>query len=196
MEMTDFKFIIGILIFTAGMVHGYYGVQKTRRESRAVSRRNLIERILILSVFMVWVILTAFYLFSSLLDYLTLHFSVWLRWIGIFTLFAGDTLLVLAHFALGKNWSLNPEIRDEHTLVVDGIYRFIRHPMYTAYVLIGIGFLLSSANLLVSFLFILPIAALSWFRIGTEEKMMSERFGNEYQEYAKRTGRFLPKIRL
>ena len=34
---------------------------------------------------------------------------------------------------LGRNWSITLEIRDSHRLVTDGLYRYVRHPMYTSF---------------------------------------------------------------
>jgi len=194
MDIVGFKLIIGIMMILTILVHGHHGVRRTRRESQTISRRNRLERSLILAAFLVWAILTATYLLSPILDRFNSYLLAYLRWIGVFVLLMGDICLVLAHLALGKNWSLNPEIRDSHVLIINGVYKLIRHPMYTAYLMIGIGFLLSSANLLVGPIFLAPIIVVCWVRIGIEEKMMLEQFGDEYREYAQRTGSLLPKI--
>jgi protein-S-isoprenylcysteine O-methyltransferase Ste14 len=82
----------------------------------------------------------------------------------------------------------------EQTLIMSGPYQFIRHPIYTAFILILGSTLFISANWLIGFAWIgmtsLEIAS----RIGFEEGLMLEYFGDTYREYMKRTGQLLPKI--
>src|SRR5512136_320074 len=94
-----------------------------------------------------------------------------------------------SHRALGRNWSPFLEIRKGHVLVIEGPYRFIRHPMYAAIFLIGIGISLLSANWLVALAYMLPVTIMYLVRVADEEEMMIEQFGNEYREYMQRTGR-------
>ncbi len=95
---------------------------------------------------------------------------------------------------LGRNWSISVQLRDEHTLVTEGVYRFIRHPLYAAGFLTGIATAMMLHNW---------IAGLSWLaisipiyltRVDHEEQMMRDNFGQKYQEYINRTGRLLPRL--
>ncbi len=81
-----------------------------------------------------------------------------------------------------------------YALVTNGPYRFIRHPMYAAIFLIGIGISLHSANWIVALAYLLPVTGMYLFRISDEEEMMIEQFGDEYREYMRRTGRLVPKL--
>ena len=78
-------------------------------------------------------------------------------------------------------------------LVVKGLYRWVRHPMYTVLFGYFVGLALVSASWLIAFLTAASIVVL-YRRIGVEERMMSEQFGEEYEEYARRTGRLLPRL--
>ena len=78
-------------------------------------------------------------------------------------------------------------------LVTTGPYRYVRHPMYTALVTVGISLTLLSANLYFGLPFIALIVVVA-FRIRKEEEVMNETFGEEYIEYKKRTKRFIPYI--
>lgn len=137
-----------------------------------------------------------FYVLTSRINSFRLPFPAWLRWFGAGVIFAGDLLFVWSHRALGRNWSPFLEIRKDHTLVTEGPYRFIRHPMYAAIALIGIGVSFLSANLLVILAHMLSIISMYLVRVSDEEKMMAEQFGDEYREYVQNTGRLIPKLRI
>jgi protein-S-isoprenylcysteine O-methyltransferase Ste14 len=79
-------------------------------------------------------------------------------------------------------------------LVTSGPYRFIRHPIYTAFLLILGSTLLISANWLIGLAWISMTVLEVASRIGFEEQLMLEYFGDQYLEYSKRTGRLLPKF--
>ena len=66
----------------------------------------------------------------------TLPLPIWLRWIGISLGLISLPLLIWIHHTLGKYWSSILELREEHTLVTSGPYRWVRHPLYT--LLIGL----------------------------------------------------------
>lgn len=116
-----------------------------------------------------------------------------LRWSGAGL---GTVSLVLALWifrTIGKNITSTVETREEHELVTDGPYRWVRHPLYT----VGTSFFMS-----------LGIVAANWFmglaslvvlvmlliRLPKEEEKLIERFGDEYRAYMERTGRLLPRI--
>ena len=85
-------------------------------------------------------------------------------------------------------------IKSDHQLVTDGIYSLIRHPIYTSYILLFLGFCLMLQSLWGSGL--LLVICIIWFgsRIGIEEQMLEERFGEEYQSYSQQTKRLLPYV--
>ncbi|MEH2068419.1 MAG: isoprenylcysteine carboxylmethyltransferase family protein [Nostoc sp.] len=85
-------------------------------------------------------------------------------------------------------------IKSDHQLVTDGIYSFIRHPIYTSYILLFLGFCLMLQSLWGSGL--LLMLCVVWFgnRIAIEEQMLEERFGEEYHSYSQQTKRLFPYI--
>ena len=137
-----------------------------------------------------------FYLLTSWIDAFHLPFPLRVRWLGAWLIFVGDLLFIWSHKALGKNWSPILEIRKGHTLVTDVPYRFVRHPMYAAIFLIGIGVSILSANWIVTLSYIMPTTILYIVRVSDEEEMMIEQFGDEYREYMARTGRLMPKLSI
>jgi protein-S-isoprenylcysteine O-methyltransferase Ste14 len=100
----------------------------------------------------------------------------------------------LTHKALGRNWSVSLQMRESHKLVTHGIYARIRHPMYSAFWLWAIAQALLLPNWVAGFSGILGFGTLYLLRVGPEEAMMQESFGEEYRGYMARTGRLWPKL--
>jgi protein-S-isoprenylcysteine O-methyltransferase Ste14 len=128
------------------------------------------------------------------LAWASLGLPAWLRWLGVGVALAGFGLLQWAHVALGRNWSDTPRLLRGQALVVAGPYAWVRHPMYTAFLLILGSTLLISANWLVGGLWLagsgLDIAG----RVRFEEAVLAKTFGAAYREHALRTGRLLPRV--
>jgi protein-S-isoprenylcysteine O-methyltransferase Ste14 len=112
--------------------------------------------------------------------------------LGIVTLCGALSLFYRSHADLGKNWSISLEIRSEHRLVSTGIYRFIRHPMYSSFFLMAVAQLLLLPNWFAGVTGLVGVGMLYAFRIRAEERMMIERFGAEYRDYITRTPRLIP----
>ncbi len=117
----------------------------------------------------------------------------WLRWGGAVLGLVSLVLLVWVQHTLGRYWSTDLQLRQEHVLVTGGPYRWVRHPMYAVIFMYLIGLTLVSANILFAVGTVLAIVLL-YRRIDEEEKMMVARFGDEYRNYMKQTGRLLPRV--
>lgn len=115
-----------------------------------------------------------------------------LRAAGAFIAIAGEALFVWVVLALGRNYSTTLVIQKDHTLVVRGPYKYVRHPMYTSFLLYFLGVSLLSANAFVAVMGALALVATMIVRTPKEEAMMIERFGDQYREYMKRTSRHIP----
>jgi protein-S-isoprenylcysteine O-methyltransferase Ste14 len=112
--------------------------------------------------------------------------------IGVITLCGGLLLFYRSHADLGRNWSISLEIRNEHRLVTTGIYRLIRHPMYSSFFLLAIAQLMLLPNWFAGVTGLIGVGMLYTFRIRQEERMMIERFGAEYRDYMAHSARLIP----
>ena len=103
-------------------------------------------------------------------------------------------LLVWTLRCLGKNLTDTVVTRQQHTLVMHGPYRWVRHPFYDSAALLAVAVSLIAANW---FLFVTGVVLFCLFiiRTRTEEENLVARFGDSYRTYMERTGRFLPRIR-
>lgn len=113
---------------------------------------------------------------------------------GTTCLAVGLWLFHRSHVDLGTNWSISLELRESHRLITEGLYRNVRHPMYTALLLYGIGQVLAVPNRIVGPSYLIAMVVLVAFRLGPEEALMRSRFGSAYDDYASRTKRLVPRI--
>jgi protein-S-isoprenylcysteine O-methyltransferase Ste14 len=113
---------------------------------------------------------------------------------GTACLAMGLWLFYRAHADLGSFWSVTLEVRENHRLISQGIYRRVRHPMYSALFVYSIGQALAVPNWVVGPSYLVSFGILFAFRIRAEEQMMVEAFGEEYLAYMARTKRLIPGI--
>lgn len=114
---------------------------------------------------------------------------------GIFVILFGVLLGFFSIRALSF-WALMgvPEIiyPESGKLVISGVYGFIRHPRYLEFILEMTGIAILS-GLALNFLMLISFVPLMYLAAYVEESELTLRFGEEFQEYKKRIGGFLPK---
>ncbi len=115
-------------------------------------------------------------------------------WLGAAAFAASLWLFHRTHKDLGRNWSVTLEVRDRHTLVTSGVYSRVRHPMYSAFWLWAVAQALLLPNWIAGPAGLAGFGTLFFLRIGREEALMTETFGDEYRRYVARTSRILPGI--
>ena len=100
---------------------------------------------------------------------------------------------VLARWYLGRNWSAAVTVKQDHTLIRNGPYRFVRHPIYSGMVLALFGTALATGE---PRAFIGAALILLGFilKLRLEEARMRETFPAEYDEYARHTARLIPGV--
>jgi protein-S-isoprenylcysteine O-methyltransferase Ste14 len=113
---------------------------------------------------------------------------------GVMCLVIGLWLFHRSHADLGTNWSITLEVREQHRIITQGVYRRIRHPMSSALLLYSVGQVLVIPNWVVGPSNVIVFAILFALRVGAEERMMVEAFGDEYAAYSAKTKRLIPGI--
>jgi protein-S-isoprenylcysteine O-methyltransferase Ste14 len=144
-----------------------------------------------------WVLMASFLVFiffPQWLNWSSVALPEWLRWTGLGIAVSGLVMLTWVQHALGRNFSASLRLRNDHTLVVNGPYRTMRHPMYTALILLWGGLAVLSANWFIALQVLTGVNGIIRNRAPLEEAMMLESFGDTYREYMGRTGRFLPRL--
>lgn len=135
------------------------------------------------------------HLLTGVFGFADYDLASWTYGVGAALTVVGLALFWRTHRDLGRNWSVTLEIRDEHTLVTDGIYARIRHPMYTAITVIYAATPFVLHNWIAGFVGLVSFLVLYAVRLPREEAMMLEHFGEQYADYRRRTGRLLPRLR-
>jgi protein-S-isoprenylcysteine O-methyltransferase Ste14 len=179
-------FVVGSVIrkiYTAGC----RGVKAEKKYS------NIMDIILVGSAG-VGMAMPLLYLFTPWLDFAHYNLPRWCGWAGTVVFAGAIFMLWRSHADLGRNWSATLRITGQHSLITNGVYLHIRHPMYTAHLLWAIAQGLLLANWLAGWSFLVLSIPLYLIRIPKEERMMIEHFGEEYCLYMSRTGRLIPRI--
>lgn len=200
--MPIFSILFIILMFFGRGIRWYYR-RKSRNEKRslrgqwreAIKIEGTVRVFILIANGIFLLIAIALYLFPPpWMRWSRLTIPDWTRWLGVSLAMLSLPLQIWAHHSLGRHWSSFLEIQEDHSLVTTGPYRWIRHPMYAQSFVFFAGLALVSADLLIfTGLAISVMFALT--RLSREEKMMLEKFGDEYSAYMKRSGRLLPKFR-
>ena len=184
---------LGILIFLVRLFYMRRGSESGARTSKT---RGESCRMPLLSIFglLGWLVGLVYIVAPQRVKWVALPFPTWSRWIGACLGIISLPLFAWTHHTLGKNWSVALLTKEGHTLVANGPYRWVRHPMYTTIFLQALAFFLLSANWIIGMTG-LGTSILCVARVGDEEALMIEEFGDQYRAYMQRTGRFLPRIR-
>lgn len=169
------------------------GTAKYKRLTTEINLSSTLDTIL-LALNGVGMLVPVFYVFSTWFDSADYSLPAWLSWIGVALFALAAVLLHLTHQAMGRSWTPTLGLREDHKLVTDGIFKYIRHPMYAAHILWAIAQPLILTNWIAGFSFLIPQILQYWSRVSDEENMMLEHFGEEYREYMKTTGRIFPSL--
>jgi protein-S-isoprenylcysteine O-methyltransferase Ste14 len=181
-----------LLVLPIGMYHRV----KSQARREKLDRRQ--EGLFILATLrplgaVLWLGLIAWIIDPAWMAWSGMPLSVWLRWTGVGLLAIAGLLLLWTFRSLGKNLTDTVVTRHDHTLIVHGPYRWIRHPLYASAALLVVAMSLVAANwfFLVTgvVVFCLLVA-----RTRTEEENLVARFGDSYRAYMERTGKFVPRI--
>jgi protein-S-isoprenylcysteine O-methyltransferase Ste14 len=195
-ELT-FRITFACLLFALLLVRAYYHVKAgTPREPLIGAREPQDEgaRRLIWS----WILMASFgvyIFFPSWLSWSWMPLLDVVRWTGLGVGMLGLLLLVWVQHSLGSRFSATLRVRRDQNLVTTGPYRTVRHPMYTALILLWVGLAVISASWFILLWVLLGASGIIRTRAPLEEAMMLEAFGDTYREYMRRTGRFLPRWR-
>jgi protein-S-isoprenylcysteine O-methyltransferase len=113
---------------------------------------------------------------------------------GLIVMVAGQLLRWWSVATLGRLFTVNVAIREGHQLIDSGPYRFVRHPAYTAILLVYLGAGLCLCNILSLIAMTVPVIAALLNRMRVEEDVLRTGLGKPYREYMARTRRLIPGL--
>ncbi len=124
---------------------------------------------------------------------LTVH-AAWLSALGAVLLVGSLAFTVWARLRLGRMWNSAPTIKEGHELRTDGPYALVRHPIYTGLLgmLLGTVLVVGFGTSLLALLIVPPAL---WFKIRTEERLLTDRFPQEYPAYRAAVPALVPGLR-
>ncbi len=115
-------------------------------------------------------------------------------YIGLAIIATGIFFRIYAIRILGKFFTVTLSIHDNHFIVKDGPFRFLRHPSYTGSLLSFLGMGVSLNNWISLVIIFVPVLFSFINRINIEEKLLLDKFGEEYEEYQRKTKKLIPGI--
>ena len=188
-----FKILYCLFLFIYGLIRFIFakGVKNIKIKK---SKDDIFEKIKDFIAFLGMALIPLISIFTPFLNNFEIKIPLLIIFFSIIGIAFDLYFFYLIHKQLGINWSPILEIKENQKLIKDGVYKYIRHPMYTQLLLWNIlqGILLS--NYFVEFFGILTMVIFYFSRINSEEELMIEEFGEEYIKYMENTGRLFPKF--
>lgn len=184
------------IIFLCGMVlqiilRSYYAQYYDPGENKRYFNKR--ERLYLLFIFVGFQLLPLIYVFSTWFAFFDYNLPKWMGIPAALLYSFGVWLFFRAHADLGKYWSPGLEIKEEHQLIRTGVFKWVRHPMYAAFVAIAVAQIFMLQNWLIGPAFLLSAIPFYLQRVKREENMLIKKFGSEYLDYIDCTGEVFPK---
>ncbi|MEM9928702.1 MAG: protein-S-isoprenylcysteine O-methyltransferase [Bacteroidota bacterium] len=193
MDPITLKISFFAIVIGTGIIR-YPHEKRNRQNNVTTNKKKGLEILLLALVWVGMMILPLIYVFTSWLSFADYQLPVFWQILGILLIIPGLWLFYRSHHDLGQNWSVSLEIREGHNIISSGVYELIRHPMYTAIWLLCLAQALLLNNYVAGLSGLVFFGLLYFLRVGREEKMMLGQFGQEYQEYMKKTKRIVPYL--
>jgi len=196
MTETIFRILAALIFFTGLGISAYFRSKADRDSGETLSLKDeglVIKLTLRIGGLVLWMSMLGALIYPPLLAWSSVGLPAWIRWLGVGfgILSVGLTYWMFNNIGTG----ITPTVatRTEHQLVTSGPYRWIRHPLYTFGTLFFFSFALMLDSWFLAAMATLAIILLT-IRLPQEEHFLIEKFGDEYREYMKTTGRYLPKF--
>lgn len=186
--------IIWVLGVVAWYVIRYPFARRAKRLRVIQDQRSQIEIIGLAAALLGLAVVPGIYVATGVPRIADYPAHAWAVGVGAILFFAAMWVFRRTHKELGKNWSITLEIREKHKLVCSGPYALVRHPMYTSFLLMGLGQAFLLSNWVVGLAGLLGFAILYFLRVDKEERMMLQHFGPDYRAYMDRTKRIIPYL--
>jgi protein-S-isoprenylcysteine O-methyltransferase Ste14 len=196
MNETLFRILAAAILVTAMSISFYFRLRADRDSGEKVPRKvdgTAMMTVIKIGGLILWLSPFVYLINPEWMAWSKIGLPDWVRWLGV----GLGVLCVLAIYwlfsSIGSGITPTSATRTEHKLVTSGPYRWVRHPLYTAGSSMFVAFGMMADNWFIALLGILAFIGMA-IRTPKEEASLIEKFGDEYREYMKTTGRFLPKL--
>ncbi|MBE0683474.1 MAG: isoprenylcysteine carboxylmethyltransferase family protein [Anaerolineales bacterium] len=196
MNENIFRILAALILLTAMGISSYHRLKADRSTGEKISRKvdgSVMMNIIKFGGLILWLSPFVYLINPEWMSWSKIGLPDWVRWLGVGIAIINDGLLYWLFRSIGSGISPTSATRREHKLSTSGPYRWVRHPLYTVGTILFISFGIMADNWFIAALGILTFIAMA-ARTPQEETNLIEKFGDEYREYMKRTGRFMPKL--
>jgi protein-S-isoprenylcysteine O-methyltransferase Ste14 len=196
MNENIFRILAALILLTGMGISSYFRIKADKQTGEKISRKvdgSVMMNIIKFGGLLLWLSPFVYLINPQWMAWSKLGLPEWVRFLGIGVAIVNDVLLYWLFSSIGSGISPTSATRKEHTLSTSGPYRWVRHPLYTVGAILFISFGMMADNWFIAALGILAFIAMAK-RTPQEEANLIEKFGDEYREYMKHTGRFFPKV--
>lgn len=196
MNENIFRILAALVLFTGMGISTYFRLKADKETGEKISRKvdgSAMMNIIRFGGLILWLSPLVYLINPNWMNWSKIGLPESIRWLGVGIGVLCTFGIYWLFSSIGSGITPTSATRKEHKLVTRGIYRWIRHPLYT----IGSSFIISFGMMADNW-FIAAFGILAFIlmasRTPKEEANLIEKFGDEYREYMKRTGRYLPRF--
>jgi len=196
MNETIFRILAALILFTGAGISIYFRRKADRAAGERLSRSaDGTPMMLVIRIFglVLWLSPIVYLINPQWMAWSKIGLPEWARWFGFGFGIIVVGLIYWLFISIQGGITPVSATRKDHKLVTHGIYRWVRHPLYTVGSSLYISFGLMSDNWFIIFMGVGAFIVMA-IRTPKEEANLIEKFGDEYREYMKKTGRFLPRL--
>jgi len=164
------------------------------KRSKAATTKNRDDR---LSLLLFWVTIPVCFVMGGVIAKSDIGFPLdetIFNNTGMVIFIVGFIIRWLSIFQLGKMFTVDVSITNDHILKTDGLYKVARHPSYLGLVLIITGIAFFMDDLFSIAVVVIPVFLVTNYRISVEEKVLIAEFGSQYEGYKRRVRKIVPFI--
>ena len=196
MNENIFRIVAALILFTCMGISGYFRRKADKDTGEKISRKvdgTALMTVIKVGGLILWLSPLAYLINPNWMSWSKIGLPESIRWLGV----GIGVLCIFGIYwlfsSIGSGITPTSATRKQHTLSTSGPYRWVRHPLYTVGSSMFISFGMMADNWFIATLGILTFILMA-IRTPREEANLIAKFGDEYVEYMKRTGRFLPKL--
>ena len=197
MNENIFRILAAVILFTGVGISSYFRRKADRDTGEKISRKvdgSTLMTIIKVGGLILWLTPLVYLLNPNWMAWSKVGLPDWVRWLGVGIGILCVVMIYWLFSSIGSGITPTSATRKQHTLVTSGPYRWVRHPLYTVGSSLFISFGMMADNWFIATLGVLAFVAMA-SRTPKEEANLIEKFGDEYREYMKHTGRYLPKLK-
>jgi protein-S-isoprenylcysteine O-methyltransferase Ste14 len=184
--MLLFKLSYWIAMIAELLIRTPFAINK--KSQRIIIKTNDKRESILTGLLSLTMLPTIIYTFTNQLSLFDYSMPDWMGWLGMWVLSISLLIFWRSHYDLKNNWSATIRIYEEQKLITTGIYKYLRHPMYLSQILSSIAQIFLMQNWLAGPIRLLLILPYYFLRKNIEERMLEERFKEQYINYREQTG--------